>query len=274
MEQHLSHIELKTPESVSLSMPLGGIGNRALALMVDYVVLLLILTGYLLLLIVGSPLLVDLLMALDVVTEQIDLWIFAIAGLIYFAIFVGYFVFFETLWQGQTPGKRVAQIRVIQDDGRPVGVSQSVLRGLMRPIDDLSFVGAILIMASPRQKRLGDWLAGTVIVQTRPEGSPPELPGAAQEMMRQVQEMDVHSLILPIHDVSVIRQFLQQVPQMSPVAQTQVSQTLSQQIVSRWETDTSTAQQTLLPLATRDPLLFLQVMYASQPAALVTPRHL
>jgi uncharacterized RDD family membrane protein YckC len=93
------------------------------------------------------------------------IWVLAIAFLITFIIFTGYFVLFETLWQGQTPGKRIMHIRVIQDNGQPVTLGQTTLRALLRPVDDLLLIGALFIALGKREKRLGDWVAGTQVIQ-------------------------------------------------------------------------------------------------------------
>ena len=100
-------------------------------------------------------------------------WVIAIMAMILYGLYVGYFVGFETLWQGQTPGKRRAKIRVIRDNAQPVGLFQSTLRALLRPVDDILFVGFLFILLGKREKRLGDWLASTLVVQTEqvPEGA-------------------------------------------------------------------------------------------------------
>ena len=78
---------------------------------------------------------------------------------------MGYFVLCETLWQGETPGKRFVKIRVIQDNGRPITLQQATLRALFRPVDDLFFLGLLFVILGKREKRIGDWLAGTLIIQ-------------------------------------------------------------------------------------------------------------
>jgi uncharacterized RDD family membrane protein YckC len=159
-----NRVTIRTPESVELEFVLAGIGNRVLGLVVDYLI--------------WGAALIGILLAWGVISaqlpryfrvvrqfENLGLWVFAISLLLVFAVYTGYFTYFETLWQGQTPGKRYAKIRVIQDDGQPAGLSQAVLRSLLRPIDDLLFLGALMIILGQREKRIGDWLAGTIVVQ-------------------------------------------------------------------------------------------------------------
>ena len=107
---------LHTPESVELEFTLAGIGNRAYALLIDYIILGLILIVFL----VGVLIFNSGLQTIQILvgsTDRLELWLIAVQALIGFFIYVGYFVFYETVWSGQTPGKRYVKIRVIRDDG-------------------------------------------------------------------------------------------------------------------------------------------------------------
>ncbi|MFW6296321.1 MAG: RDD family protein, partial [Halothece sp.] len=101
-----NRINLQTPESVELEFTLGGIGNRAYALIIDYIVLgftlIVFFIGWAFLSFQFLNVLEDILGT----SEDVELWLLAIQLLIGFVIYVGYFVFFEVFWQGQTPGKR------------------------------------------------------------------------------------------------------------------------------------------------------------------------
>ena len=96
-----NRINLETPESVELEFTLAGIGNRAYALLIDYLVL-------------GGISILSLIIFLFLVyqvntynlSDDLNKWLLAIELLVFFAIYVGYFVLFETIWQGQTPGKK------------------------------------------------------------------------------------------------------------------------------------------------------------------------
>jgi len=87
-----------------------------------------------------------------------------------FCLYWGYFAIFEIVWQGQTPGKRVANIRVIRDDGRPIDATAAVLRNLVRVVDLLPGMyglGVIVMLLNRNSRRLGDFVAGTVVVHER-----------------------------------------------------------------------------------------------------------
>lgn len=161
----LNKISLLTPESVELEFTLAGIGNRAIALLIDYLI-----WGFLLLLLyIGMFYLIFQAGGFENSNlgegDATWLWLVSIQILLVFVIYCGYFVFFETLWRGQTPGKRFLKIRVIRDNGQPARLPQATLRALLRPLDDIFSIGALLIMFTHKEKRLGDWLAGTLVIQ-------------------------------------------------------------------------------------------------------------
>lgn len=201
---------LQTPESVELEFTLAGIGNRAYGLIIDYIVLGLVLIVVLLTWTLLSFVFVDLINNLGGSTNNISLWLIAIQILILFTIYVSYFVFFETLWQGQTPGKRFVKIRVLCDDGKPVQLQQATLRALLRPIDDLVFVGVFLIMLSRKEKRLGDWVAGTIVIQEEHSNTSSNisLSNDAQSLADKLLiEADI-SLLSP-ENFAIVREYLQ-----------------------------------------------------------------
>ncbi len=220
-------VTIRTPESVELEFVLAGVGSRAVALILDYLCLG---TGLLGLAIVYSFFLVRLLAmesVLAIPSQTVQLWVTAIAALLAFALYIGYFVLFETWWFGQTPGKRYAKIRVIRDDGQPERLPQATLRSLLRPIDDILFIGFFCIVLSKTEKRLGDWLAGTLVVQTDPVTS-----GTIQVPERsQAIGTDLLALVdltrLSPDDFATVREFLQRRPAMSPKAKTLVSDQLA-----------------------------------------------
>jgi uncharacterized RDD family membrane protein YckC len=97
-------------------------------------------------------------------------WVAAIMGLVIFLFYWGYYIFFEMLWNGQTPGKRWTGLRVIRSDGTPITLSESLIRNLTRLVDFLPAaygVGIITMFIDKRSRRLGDLAAGTLVVHDR-----------------------------------------------------------------------------------------------------------
>jgi uncharacterized RDD family membrane protein YckC len=227
-----NRITFQTPESVELELTLAGIGNRAFALLIDYTVLTLTLLLFLLAWTFLSTQLSNFLE--DVFNNgKLGLWFVAIFFLIAFAIYISYFVFFETLWFGQTPGKRIAKIRVVRDDGRLIGLQQATLRALLRPFDETLFIGAFLIMLGSREKRLGDLAAGTIVIQAQAPTTSATLTISEQAKTLHEQLLKTADLskLLP-DDFAIIREYLQRRNAMSLKAKASLSLKLAEQVVA------------------------------------------
>jgi uncharacterized RDD family membrane protein YckC len=154
-------LQVATPERVSMELPIAGIGSRAMAYLVD---LLLLGAAALILYFVGSFFVSDplgLVQGLSTVVRIVaisvllsGLWVFWTA--------------FEVAWNGQSPGKRLVRIRVVKADGSPTTLFSSAVRNLLRLIDFMPLcypVGLITMLIDRQHRRLGDLLAGTVLVR-------------------------------------------------------------------------------------------------------------
>ncbi len=228
----LNRITLQTPESVELEFTLAGIGNRALSLTIDYIVLGITLVIFWITWGIFSVQMLQILTDLTGKTSGLELWLFAIAFLISFFIQTGYFAFFEVLWQGQTPGKRYVKIRVIRDDGLRIGIQQAVLRSLLLNIDlGVWFLGAFLIMFSKREKRLGDLAAGTLVVQDEYIVASTNFPISeeAKKLADELPQTANLSQLLP-DDFAAIREYLQRQQAMAPKAKAELSLQLARQV--------------------------------------------
>ena len=226
-----NRITFQTPESVELEFTLAGIGNRALALLIDYTVLGVTLLLFVLTWSVFSTQLLNFVEYFFTNLPSLDIWLLAIFFIIAFAIYIGYFVFFETLWFGETPGKRFAKIRVVRDDGRLIGLQQATLRALLRPFDETLFIGAFLIMLGSREKRLGDLAAGTIVIQAQTPTASAKLTISeqAKRLHEQLIEIADFSQLMP-DDFAVIREYLQRRAAMSLKARASLSLKLAEQV--------------------------------------------
>ena len=161
-------LSIETPELVAIQMPIAGIGSRFIALLVDY----LIWFPGLFVIIWAFAFFGPSIKAFNKLSEQ---WAIALYVFVIFLFNWGYFTLFEAFWNGRTPGKRVARIRVIQKSGRPIGLFESMARNFIRYVDQIPFfyaVGAIAIFATRDHQRLGDLAAGTLVVRDRIEEVP------------------------------------------------------------------------------------------------------
>ena len=179
-------VEIETPEHVAFSYTIAGIGSRAAAAIVDQLIIWAVMIALFLLLAVlyaavGRGGLTD---SLDRVFGS---WVMAAVYLGSFALSWGYFVFFEALSDGQTPGKKMFGLRVVQDGGYSISFGASAVRNLVRVLDAqpgfFYFVGMATAIFSRTSKRVGDHVAGTIVVHERvPEFAPAvtgqRLPGA------------------------------------------------------------------------------------------------
>ncbi|HEU4386694.1 MAG TPA: RDD family protein [Blastocatellia bacterium] len=159
---------VETPERVELYYALASIGNRFLAAFIDHLIqavslaLLVLVTGF----VTGWAMFVG-----------GSAWTVAMGIVGAFVLYWGYFVVFETIWNGQTPGKRIMRLRVIREDGRPVRFFEVFVRNIIRLVIDFQIppfyaVGVASIVLSPNSKRVGDFVAGTVVVKERAREAP------------------------------------------------------------------------------------------------------
>lgn len=172
--------EVETPEQVELSYTIAGLGSRLFAGVID---ILVVIAGFLVLLV-----------AMAVIGLRVPLWnvagswALAILLLAQFAFMWGYYVLCEGLADGRTVGKRALRLRVVHDDGLSITFAASAIRNIFRLVDlqpgVFAGVGIVSIVLSSRGKRIGDIVAGTIVVRERPiavvrhrESAPAVAPG-------------------------------------------------------------------------------------------------
>ena len=227
-------ITLQTPESVELEFTLAGIGNRAYALLIDYTILSIVslcflLLFYLLIWLFPPFRIIETIFGNSGGSPSLATWLLAILLLVVVSIYAGYFVFLETLWQGQTLGKRRVKIRVISDDGRPIKLQQATLRALLRPIDDILFLGVFFIVLGQREKRIGDWVAGTLVIQEADSNSSISISQEAYTLADRLR-LEADLLRLTPEDFAVIKEYLHRRTDMIPEARRNLSQKLASRV--------------------------------------------
>lgn len=155
---------VQTPEGIEIILYPAGLLIRSCAYAIDMGI--------------QSVLVILLSITAGLLGQALGLWIFMI---LLFGINWFYHVAFELFFKGQSPGKRILGLRVVQGGGSPIGPGASFLRNLLRFADTFMFlylIALLLITLSPGFRRLGDWAADTLVVYTANSRGPgPNLAG-------------------------------------------------------------------------------------------------
>jgi len=157
-----------TPERVSFDYQVAGLGTRALAQVLD-------------LLVVAGILLAVYFIAIAAVAANANTVATLIAIMGSFVVIFGYFWISESLWSGQTIGKKAFRLRAVGDRGEPLTFGQAGIRNIVRIVDFLPYaygVGLVVLFVNGKGKRLGDLAAGTIVVKDSDSVALWQLPGA------------------------------------------------------------------------------------------------
>lgn len=229
----MADFRVDTPESVDLALEPAGLGSRFLAALIDTAI-----QG-------GAAFVLFLILIwASVVTNVSDAFNSRVMGNVFVAILslvlaflsLGYFVLMEALWNGQTLGKRVAGVRVLKANGLPVGFSQVLIRNLMRIVDALPIfyvVGSIAVLFTGRHQRLGDMVAGTVVVRDR-RAAAPNLPRRlTYQPPYDLNLLREHVHRLPEQDLEAARGFWERRSAFDPMARYRVAARIAEGLAIR-----------------------------------------
>jgi uncharacterized RDD family membrane protein YckC len=217
-----------TPERVSLEYGIAGIGSRAGAALIDTLIqavaiVVLLAAGFG----IGA--------AVSLTAGQFPatlLVVFLALGT--FIVTSGYFILFEIIWNGQTPGKRTLGLRVIRESGYPMRPVDGVIRNLVRIADWLPFfygIGALVMLFNKRSKRLGDFAGGTIVVR---EGARNALSSIAAEQMPAAAPEPI-SVALSSADATLVRDFLVRRDSLAPTARIELARRLASALAQRYQ---------------------------------------
>src|SRR5262252_5374555 len=150
-----SSLQVRTPEGIVFSQLLAGPVIRFWAWLIDFlcITVLIVVLGFMLLL-------------LELISPNLGA---AAATVAYFVISIGYPITCEWSWRGQTVGKRLLRLRVVDAEGLRLQFNQIVTRNLLRFVDCLPlfyFVGGLVCWFSPKCQRLGDIAANTLVIRS------------------------------------------------------------------------------------------------------------
>jgi uncharacterized membrane protein SpoIIM required for sporulation/uncharacterized RDD family membrane protein YckC len=203
--QFARRLAIETPEHVVLEIELAGPGSRIAAALCDAAILVAIL----LFLFMGSR-------ALSANAEAQGRWSTLVAVLVGLALFLviwGYFLLFEALNDGRTPGKRLMGIRVVMDTGHRLTFTAAAVRNLVRVADAQPLftylLGFGLVLLHPQNKRLGDIVAGTIVVRDRPGDL--QLGSVPADSARESEPLETGPPELGDEEFRLLDQFLERV---------------------------------------------------------------
>ena len=205
MEERYS---VSTPENVSFSFDVAGIGTRFLAALIDLIIYLLVSLALSIAYSRSQQYITD---------EHVGSVITAIYIGFTFGLYWAYYILFEIVWAGQSPGKRLIHIRVVRMDGTPASAVQIVIRNIARLVDmfpGFYAIGFAVMFASGQSRRLGDFAAGTLVVREESRASIKPVLLASTGSHSLSPKAQAEAAMLPVHMLSdvqrrLIRDFIQ-----------------------------------------------------------------
>ena len=211
---------IETPEGVTLTVPLAGVGSRFVGATIDTLIQFSLLgAGAVVFLRWGAA-------------GAASGGAFAILA---FLVFVVYDVAFEVLAGGRTPGKRWTGLRVVRVGGQPVGFVTSSIRNLLRPIDflpSLYLVGIASVLLTTRNQRLGDLAAGTVVARAPRRRQPPPFRALRpQAPLPGLASWDVSAITA--EEIGTVRAFLDRRSSLERGARNQIAATMAERLRPR-----------------------------------------
>jgi len=227
---------IETPERVELHYVLANVGNRFLAAGIDHLIQVLIVAA--ILLAAGA-------FGSWRFLSSMNVWAAALTVLAVFGVYWGYFVAFEFFWSGQTPGKRIMKLRVVREDGRPVRFFEVFVRNLLRVTIDLNpffsyAIGVVTIIFSARSKRVGDFVAGTVVVKERATEAPSlediiKVTLIEQERSDRASPFAPNTRVLSESEVRAVKTFLKRRFELKEPSRTALAMRIAQPISRKLE---------------------------------------
>jgi uncharacterized RDD family membrane protein YckC len=161
----LKKIKITTPENIEVEYSLADVGSRTAAALID--------------MIIQAALMLLLLIALALIAyfsksfwRQYYGWIIGISLALFAIISYGYFIAMELSMNGQTFGKKALKLRTIRNNGQPITLKHSAIRNLFRVFIDMFGLGMVFIFFSKEHKRLGDFVASTIVVAEKSKSLP------------------------------------------------------------------------------------------------------
>jgi len=219
-----------TPEAVSLSVDVAGLGSRMIAAIIDSAIQIGAVIG--LSFVFGA-------LSRNTGGGSVDTALVVIYLVALFVLVWGYYPLFEGLWKGRTPGKRAQRIRVVRTDGQPVTIGPVLVRNLLRIVDFLPVyyvTGTISMIVTRKSQRIGDLAAGTIVIRERPMPAPAPLVLRPSET-RSEAAVRVDAAGLTEREYGLIRSFLERRDSLDPQARRALAERLGEAFRARLRVD-------------------------------------
>lgn len=219
--------DVVTPEAVALQVSEANVGSRMAAILIDLTILAVVLW------------LLNLTIGFVAAQGGIGLpdWVGVTAlVVINFVVLFGYPLAFETLAHGKTPGKAALGLRVVTVEGSPVRFRHAAIRTAFWLVDFFATSGAAAVIAtllSRRHQRLGDMVAGTVVVRERTAGPPPRAADFVAPVGFEGYAETIDASGLTSRDYEVLRELLLRAPALQPEKRHEISRRLAATFASR-----------------------------------------
>jgi uncharacterized RDD family membrane protein YckC len=239
-------LRVSTSDNVGIGYDVAGLGSRMIAQILDTlivaVVLLAVSVGLIGSLGAGNP-------------QDATLGILAVAGIDLF-VYVGYFTVCEMVSGGRTPGKAAGHLQVLDISGAAATPGQLFIRNVARLVDVLLCVGVVVMFCSRHARRVGDFLAGTVVVRVRPTAAFTAVVVAPPAMLRTPDAGPVMDGVdrLGDHELAAIRTFLSR-PGLAPPLRARLAGDMTSRLLDRMQVPAGA------PERQWPPELFLERLY-------------
>jgi uncharacterized RDD family membrane protein YckC len=217
-------LDVPTAEAVAVRYELAGLGSRFLALAFDLAIQLAFVAVIVVVVAIVAQPLGGVLAAMRL-GKAASVAALSLAALASFALFFGYFIVFELVWNGRTPGKRALGIRVVRDAGFPLDAGAAIVRNVVRVVElaaGFYVFSAVVTLLSSENKRPGDYAAGTIVVRDRPDDLP-----VLDAMLR---DDPAHDDGLAREDRALIAQFLARRAALQPAAATLIAARIAERV--------------------------------------------
>jgi uncharacterized RDD family membrane protein YckC len=226
-----------TPENVSFTYDIAGIGSRFMAALVDVLI-------YFVMAVALALIFSQVVQRVEEVDPTLASTLTAIYFVVSFALYWVYYIVFELVWGGQSPGKRLVKLRVVRLDGTPASAGQIIIRNVGRLVDifpGFYAVGLIVMFLNDQSRRLGDFAAGTLVVRENAQLSLQQLSAPTAPLVSLSSAAAEEAAALPVYRLNrdqkhLVREFITRRESMNDAQRARLAIQIGQAIAQQMDT--------------------------------------